>query len=45
MKLCRSGNGLYVEDDGSCYRVPMPFRDALVAHGDPYGYALFRLSP
>jgi len=32
-----------MEHDGNCYCVPMPFRDAHVAHGDPYGYALFIL--
>ncbi len=34
MKLYRTSNGIYVEEGGSCYRVPESNWDALVAHGD-----------
>jgi 2-dehydro-3-deoxy-D-arabinonate dehydratase len=38
VKLYRTGNGTYVEHDGSYYRVPSSSWDALVTHDDLYGY-------
>jgi 2-dehydro-3-deoxy-D-arabinonate dehydratase len=38
VKLYRTGNGIYVEEGGSYYRVPESNWDALVAHGDLRGY-------
>ena len=40
MKLYRTGNGHFVEDDGSYYRVPLASWDALVTHDDLYAYLL-----
>ena len=40
MKLYRTGNGPYVEHDGSYYRVPLPFWDAIVTQDDLHGYLL-----
>lgn len=38
MKLYRTGNGPYLEHDGSYYRVPEYSWDALVTHDDLHGY-------
>ncbi|HEV2484351.1 MAG TPA: fumarylacetoacetate hydrolase family protein [Terracidiphilus sp.] len=38
MKLYRTGNGPYLEHDGSYYRVPEHSWDALVTHDDLHGY-------
>ena len=38
MKLYRTSNGNYVEQDGSFYRVPEPSWDALITHDDLCGY-------
>jgi 2-dehydro-3-deoxy-D-arabinonate dehydratase len=38
MKLYRTGNGHYVEDNGNYYRVPERSWDALIAHEDLHGY-------
>ena len=38
MKLYRTGNGTYLEHDGSYYRVPEHSWDALVTHGGLHGY-------
>jgi len=38
MKLYRTGNGPYVEHEGSYYRVPESSWDALVTHGNLHGY-------
>ena len=40
MKLYRTGNGPYLEHDGSYYRVPEHSWDALVTHDDLHGYLL-----
>jgi 2-dehydro-3-deoxy-D-arabinonate dehydratase len=38
LKLYRTSNGNYVEQDGSFYRVPEPSWDALITHDDLCGY-------
>jgi 2-dehydro-3-deoxy-D-arabinonate dehydratase len=38
VKLYRTGNGPYLEHDGSYYRVPEHSWDALVTHADLHGY-------
>ena len=38
MKLYRTGNGPYLEHDGSYHRVPEHSWDALVTHGGLHGY-------
>ena len=40
MKLYRTSNGTFVEDQGSYYRVPMESWDALVTHNDLHGFLL-----
>ena len=40
MKLYRTGNGPYLEHDGSYYRVPEHSWDSLVTHDDLHGYLL-----
>jgi 2-dehydro-3-deoxy-D-arabinonate dehydratase len=40
MKLYRTGNGPYVEHNGSYYRVPLPSWDALITHDDLQAYLL-----
>jgi 2-dehydro-3-deoxy-D-arabinonate dehydratase len=40
VKLYRTGNGLYVEEAGSYYRVAAPSWDALVTHDNLHGYLL-----
>ncbi len=40
MKLYRTSNGPYMEQDGSYYRVPLSSWDALVTHDDLHGYLL-----
>ena len=38
MKLYRTGNGNFIEHEGTSYRVPERSWDALIAHDDLYGY-------
>jgi 2-dehydro-3-deoxy-D-arabinonate dehydratase len=38
VKLYRTENGIFMEREGSCYRVPEHSWDALIAHHDLHGY-------
>jgi 2-dehydro-3-deoxy-D-arabinonate dehydratase len=40
VKLYRTSNGLFVEQDGKYYRVPLPSWDSVVTHDDLHGYLL-----